>query len=65
MDPLMSQLPQLKLNDLPEDVLNLIWGRVFDGVIEEMKESQDYVNYWNTLDDDRLEEMTWLEWALS
>ena len=61
----MSQLPQLKLNDLPEDVLNLIWGRVFDGVIEEMKESQDYVNYWNTLDDDRLEEMTWLEWALS
>jgi hypothetical protein len=65
MDPLMSQLPQLKLNDLPEDVLNLIWGRVFDGVIEEMKESQDYVNYWNTLDDDRLEEMTWWEWALS
>ena len=61
----MSQLPQLKLNDLPEDVLNLIWGRVFDGVIEEMKESQDYVNYWNTLDDDRLEEMTWWEWALS
>jgi hypothetical protein len=50
---------------LPEDVLNLIWGRVFDGVIEEMKESQDYVNYWNTLDDDRLEEMTWWEWALS
>ena len=65
MDPLMTQLPQLKLNDLPEDVLNLIWGRVFDGVIEEMKESQDYVNYWNTLDDDRLEEMTWWEWALS